>query len=168
MLNSLSIFYLQTYPFIFALMSHKNTECYEALFRFIEERIAPLNPKSIMTDYEGSMRKAIRSVYPAAKLNGCWFHFCQAVRRKARSFKEKLIEKIIKKKAMPIYMRLLCLPLLPKDKIMDGFKALTAQAMKDGSFKLMESLFEYFQNFWLKPVSYIYFSIAYDFHLDFL
>lgn len=150
-------------------MSHKSTEAYVAAFKFIEENVFPLEAESFMTDYESNMRKAIRQVYPNALLNGCWFHFCQAVRRKARSFRIKLMEQINKsEEAMQTYLKLLCLPLLPSNKIMEGYKILVAEAMANKCFTLIEPLFAYFKNFWLKPVSSFFNLIDFIFKSFFL
>lgn len=63
-------------------MSCKKQKCYEHVFKYIDEDICRLNG-TFMTDYEYAMRNALAIQYPQAKLRCCWFHFCQAVKKKA-------------------------------------------------------------------------------------
>lgn len=115
----------KVYPFIFALMSSKSANSYDALFEYIEMFVFELEPSSIMCDYEVAMRKSITKMYPNAKLSGCHFHFAQAVRRKCRSIKKnfnKALNDSVDLKQ--IYRKLLILPLLPQNMISDAFEEL--------------------------------------------
>lgn len=53
-------------------MNSKKQKCYEAIFRYIEENVLNLNPKSIHTDYEAGLRAGLRNVYKNVQLKGCW------------------------------------------------------------------------------------------------
>lgn len=53
-------------------MNSKKQKCYEAIFRYIEEKVTNLNPKSFHTDYEAGLRAALRAVYSNVQLKGCW------------------------------------------------------------------------------------------------
>lgn len=64
-------------------MNKKSTEAYIALFEFINTNIVELNPSSFMMDFERASRRAISSVYPECVISGCYFHFKQAVRKRA-------------------------------------------------------------------------------------
>lgn len=69
----------QAIPFIYILMSRKSTDSYTAAFNYINDNIFELNAASFMTDYECGMRTALAL---SAELRDCWFHYCQAIRRK--------------------------------------------------------------------------------------
>ncbi|XP_069118596.1 uncharacterized protein [Argopecten irradians] len=43
-----------------------------------------LNPNTVLLDLETAAQNAIRSVFPAATLKGCFFHFTQCIWRKAQ------------------------------------------------------------------------------------
>jgi hypothetical protein len=75
-------FFLQIVPFVYVLMSRKTMECYKHFLRFIDENLIPLNNESFITDYETATTKAIKTLFSDATVWGCWFHFCQNVRRK--------------------------------------------------------------------------------------
>ena len=73
----------QIYPFIYVLMSNKTEAAYKHILQFIDSNPFKFNRVSFMTDYEKGMRNALKTVFPAAKMNACWFHYCQALRRNA-------------------------------------------------------------------------------------
>lgn len=56
-------------------MNSKKQKCYEAILRYIEEKVIKLNPKSFHTDYEAGLRAALRTVYANVQLRGCWLVF---------------------------------------------------------------------------------------------
>ncbi|XP_003369011.1 conserved hypothetical protein, partial [Trichinella spiralis] len=41
-----------------------------------------LNPDTIICDFETALIPAIRGYFPNTRVQGCYFHFCQAVHRK--------------------------------------------------------------------------------------
>lgn len=65
-------------------MSRKTEAAYKAVFKFINAKVMPLdNASSFTTDYERAMRNALRKLYPTAALFACYFHYCQALKRRA-------------------------------------------------------------------------------------
>ncbi|KRX11788.1 hypothetical protein T07_14170 [Trichinella nelsoni] len=42
-----------------------------------------LNPQTIICDFETALIPAIQGYFPNTRVQGCCFHFCQAVHRKA-------------------------------------------------------------------------------------
>lgn len=45
---------------------------------------------------------------------------------------------------------LMCLPLLPKDRILNGFKYIQDRTEKAGLMKHFQKLFAYYQSYWLE------------------
>lgn len=115
-------------------MTHKKESLYRAVFTTISEQVMDLsNFTHFMSDYETAMRNAIQNVIPLAIILACWFHFVQACKRFARKIHE-LMEFL--KENTPdgeagknVYYRLLCLPLLPANKIEKTFQGLKLQAL---------------------------------------
>lgn len=133
-------------------MSGKRAELYKKVFDFIEKKLIKLNPASFMTDFEAGMRKAINEFYPDAILNGCWYHFCAAVRRKLLSFDmHQLISNVPAAKS--IYRKILSLPLLPAEVIMDGYNIVKQEAIAAGLDEKFKKFYEYFEQYWLFIVS---------------
>lgn len=106
-----------------------------------------------MTDYEKSMRLAINSFYPNAKLHGCWFHFDQAIGRYCK--KNLQIRRILSNNANArnIFQQLLSLPLLPEDKFTEGYEAIKSKARMWRVYFQLLPMFRYFTNYWVKQVS---------------
>lgn len=115
--------------------------------------IFELTAVSFMTDYECGMRKALAEMYPAANLNSCWFHYCQAIRRKCSKF-VGFFEKVqSKNSAEKLFLKFLALPLLPANKIKEAFNMLklSAEAMDDNG-KLFKPLLKYYEAQWLQRI----------------
>lgn len=110
-----------------------------------------MRPKQIMTDYETGLRAAIRKCWPRVILRGCWFHFCKAINKRCRKLN---MTKLLKKNsnARKIKKALMSLPLLPEDKIIEGYKTIVKIARKKGLFKHYSSLFSYCDRYWLRQV----------------
>lgn len=100
-------------------MSDKKTSTYETVFKYIDVNVFELKAARFMADYEGGMRKAIKICFPNAILNGCWYHFSAAVRRRFLSLNlYRLIADSMP--AQQLYRKILSLPLLPPEGILEG------------------------------------------------
>lgn len=66
-------------------MSKRTTQAYIAALTYIHQNLISLHGSGFIIDFEAAMRTAILSVVPAANVIGCWFHFCQCLRRKMAS-----------------------------------------------------------------------------------
>lgn len=134
-------------------MSRKTEKCYTHLFQTLKE-IFPLNGKHIMTDFETAMRNAIHNVYPAMKTYTCWFHFCQAAKRKASQLMNIFHDVKTNANIRSAYYKLLCLPLLPPAEIIPCFQMVKSQVADEKVFK---PFLKYFERQWIKKV--IFFNI---------
>lgn len=149
LLNTTITFILfQVFPVFFVLMDSKKTESYISVFKYIEENVFHLQPNQFITDWESGLRAALSTVYPNVPLKGCWYHYCSAVRRKARSLGMTDLLKS-NTKAYLTYKRILCIPLLPADSIITGFSEIKATARKERLFGKFAELFKYFEDYWL-------------------
>lgn len=75
-----------------------------------------IEPISVMSDYEDSLRAAVRETWPAASIRGCWFHFAQAVLRMAVKLK------VARSDMASVIHMAMTLPLLPKANVAEGFE----------------------------------------------
>lgn len=105
-----------------------------------------------MTDYERAMRQALRKLYPQAKLNACWFHFCQAVRRNANAIPGFVTSIRSSGASMEIYGKFLCLPLLPAHLINDAFNTLKEEAIAFDA-DLFNRFLSYYEKHWIRLVN---------------
>lgn len=90
----------------------------------MNNNIVSLKCKSFTTDYEAAMRKALKKQFSDAQFFTCWFHFTQAVKRNAASTPGFFDRVRNDKDLTRCYYKLLCLPLLPPEKISPSFMAL--------------------------------------------
>lgn len=135
-------------------MTRRTAECYEAVFRYIENNIFQLEPSVFMTDFEGGLRNAINSFYPRARLRGCWFHYCSALNKKATALGLKKFFKN-NSSARLIKHELMCLPLLPADSITTGFKIVERHAQREKVYERLDVFFQYFEKYWIKTQNMI-------------
>lgn len=142
---------LQTFPFIFVLMTRKTEVCYQHIFMYIEGNVFSLRCFSMMTDFELAMRNALKSVYPDVIFFTCWFHLVQAVKKFAS--KLNLLVKLLKQneEALKIYKKMLALPLLPANHIADVFHKLKTVALSKFN-KQFRSFFAYYERQWIQKV----------------
>lgn len=127
-------------------MSRKTPECYLAVFNYIQKHVFKMKPVEVMTDYEDGLRLAIRKCWAKVVIRGCWFHMARAVQRRYMKLR---LNKIKNKNAAVIRRMLMSLPLLPVDRIDEGFHDIVSFARKKRVFKRMANLFGYFERYWL-------------------
>lgn len=133
-------------------MTHKNTESYSRVFRFIEEKLLKLEPAEFITDFEGGMRKAVEECYPHTRLRGCWYHYSAALRKRLLYLG---LNKLIKNddNARSIKKMTMSLPLLPEEDFMQGYNHIRGLADKWKLSKKFSSFFAYFDQYWILQVS---------------
>lgn len=138
-------------PLVYVLMNKKSEQAYSHVFKYVHENLFNLSCKSFMSDFETGMRNALRSLIPNVPANGCWFHYVQAIRRKAAELglHSKQVKKI--KEFVPLFRRFKCLPLLPAENIEAGFKLLEGQA-KGINIPQLDAFVNYFNKQWIVRV----------------
>ncbi|XP_037813343.1 uncharacterized protein LOC119604655 [Lucilia sericata] len=154
-----------TFPFIYVLMSKKSEEAYTHMLHYLKSNILDLQPNRVITDYENGLRNAIKKLYPTVKLVGCWFHYTQALRRKALKIPGFINELNKNNQAKVFFNKFLYLPLLKPNDITAAYQILKADAMdvKYIKGKMTESYFQpfikYFDSYWMKKEKVTNFSV---------
>lgn len=133
-------------------MTNKSQKCYEHALKYFEEHVFALNCVSFTTDYERAMRNALRKLHPNTKQYGCYFHYCQAVKKNA--WKTAGLVNLIRSNpnARSVYFRIMCLPLLPAEYIGNMFMELRDEANKIDRSTFRPFL-QYFYKQWIVNVS---------------
>ncbi|XP_046806265.1 uncharacterized protein LOC124419747 isoform X2 [Lucilia cuprina] len=152
-------YFEEIFPIFFVLMSKKSKEAYKELLQYIQENIFDMDPSKCVTDYEQGLRAAINSVFPRSKLVGCWFHFCQAIRRSVTKQKPLLEFLRSSRNASLLYHKVLALPLLPPDLIKNSFKDIKSQIFLMDSNNIFLPFLKYFENQWINKVGCKNFSV---------
>lgn len=132
-------------------MTRKTEACYKHIFEYIKVNVLSLECKSFMTDFETAMRNALRSIYPDSLYFTCWFHLTQAAERNLAKMNTLCTLIRGNAEARMFYKKLLALPLLPADRIVDAFHKLKTLALK--KFPQFRAFLTYYDRQWLQRVS---------------
>lgn len=138
--TSINLNFFQVFPF-----------AYKHVFKFIEENIVSLICASFTTDYELAMRNALKQMYPHVKRFACYFHFTQAVKKRAYQTTGLVVLIFSNEKAKSVYYRLQCLPLLSPEHIKPMFIELKDEAMRINK-QVFKPFIKYFQNQWIEKI----------------
>jgi hypothetical protein len=129
-------------PLVYALMNKKSTEAYTALFSIVKSQIPEWKPHTFQSDFEAAAMGAFKKVFKLTSIKGCYFHFTQAIWKKGGELglnKSKFLRKQVALSAV--------LPLLPEDKIIEGWFYI-ASLSPDG--EQSKKFRKYMLQFWLK------------------
>lgn len=111
-------------------MPKKTTNAYKCILnKLIEQVGTSIHIASIMADYENGLRAAIRTQLPATTINGCWFHFSQAILKKSKKLNLWQISDTTKQ----IIKMAVALPLLPEIFMMEGINEIEKRANSSGN-----------------------------------
>ncbi|XP_043475792.1 uncharacterized protein LOC122507239 [Leptopilina heterotoma] len=111
-LTIVSCKYNHAVPCVWILMDRKSKEAYKAVFEEISRLIPEFIIDEAMTDYESALKAALRAVFPNIILHGCWFHYKQALLRKAIKLGLRALLKY-NEDAKHLLLLIMDLPLLP-------------------------------------------------------
>lgn len=136
-------------------MSRKTSDLYIEVLKYIETNIFEMKPSNFMLDFEMGMRKAIKEVYPYATLNGCWFHYCSAIRRKMIKLGFCKQIKNTTSNVRFIYRMIHALPLLPSGMFLNGYNFIKSESQKLKLEKTLRTFFSYFESYWINMVCYV-------------
>lgn len=106
-------------PIVICAMTRKTEIFYKELFSVLKSLFPTFLPEVIMVDFETALRNAIAFTYRNAVMKGCWFHYKKAVIRKIS--KQFTIADRVNKELKEWLSSILAVPLLPQNKILDGF-----------------------------------------------
>ncbi|KAI5722060.1 hypothetical protein M8J76_003126 [Diaphorina citri] len=68
------------YPVVYALMTSRTSTGYQAVLNYV---VRP--PASLMADFEPALRSVFTRLWPGIDIKGCWFHYTQALWKRAVS-----------------------------------------------------------------------------------
>ncbi|XP_063394032.1 uncharacterized protein LOC134679120 [Cydia fagiglandana] len=132
-------------PVIYALLPNKFGKSYSIMFEIIKSQIPEWAPNKFIMDFEPAPITAIRNVFPEIKLHGCFFHFQDRLKKKAKKLT------IIKRNTKTNKIVSLCivLPLLPEANIDEGLHYILKENKVMGSNNKLELFLSYVQDHWM-------------------
>lgn len=130
----------------FIQLTRKTQAAYTHLFKNLDAKWK-LRPATITTDFERAMRNALKKQYPDAKLISCWFHFTQAIFKRAKKISGFL--KFLKSDdtAKKLFRKFSLLPLIREDTILMAFQSFKNESIKFGS--RFSHFLKYFEDQWI-------------------
>lgn len=124
-----------TFPLVYCLATRKTEDFYRRLLNHLVLHAEQINrvfcPQYILSDFEISFTKAARSIFPNSQIKGCLFHFTQAVWRQTvlRGLKQQYSNN--DSTIRDIIQKLLALPFVPEQDILDVFDTIVAEVPED-------------------------------------
>ena len=147
------------FPCVFMLLTHKDTDTYLEGFIFLNS-LLDFSPQTIMVDFEKALRISLSQVFPSAVVDGCFFHFCQAVLRWVRenglkkAYDEGTYDPLTKTWTPgPVRVwvrRLMQLAFLPVDEVVPSFMDLLDLIPSDLG---LDDFLNYFMTTWVQGPS---------------
>ena len=134
-------------PVVYALCSDSRvTEAYIEFFKSLKEILTKnklvYNFRTITLDFEAALHSATKIEFPEVKINGCYFHFIQALWRKGGELGYKKEEKLIRYNNLLSKIKKLFYCDLPQ---LDN----EYQTIKNEFQEEYKNFFIYFENVWL-------------------
>ena len=132
-------------PLAYVLMSRRKTKDYSAVLLALISRMPGVSVRSVTSDFERALWRAVSAVFPNVEHHGCTFHWTQAVYRKIQSLglasayqSDRSTHKLCR--------QLMALPLIPATDIPSVVADLRKQAFSES----LRSLFDYVDKTWLQ------------------
>lgn len=129
-------------PVMYVLMANKSKKSYSVLFNIIKRQIPEWEPVIFITDFEWAAISAMKNTFPQIAHHGCFFHFQDKLKRKAKRL-------MIKKNSNKIVSLCMVLPLLPENKIEEGFNYILKESKLIGDNHSLREFLLYIQNYWM-------------------
>ena len=136
-----------------ALIMDMQAETFAFLFQKLKE-LYSFKPNIITCDFDFSLRKGIKTVYPNIKFFGCYYHFIRAIRKKL------LCNYIAKdndyREFYDLFANLRIIPfIINNQKIIDDFLKSLKNKYKDNKdfWPDLNKFFEYFETTWEKKLN---------------
>ena len=144
-------------PVFYILLTSKKEQIYRHALYLVKSTVgSKINPASVTCDFEKALHNAVRMEFPTSIINGCLFHWKQAIYRKVISLKfdEPVIDRFKDRKVFEQ------LTLIPPNEIrkygIPYVREIMDYELSNSDMKKMEIFWEYFENFWLSSPSFIY------------
>ncbi|KRZ15066.1 hypothetical protein T11_8939, partial [Trichinella zimbabwensis] len=137
-------------PLVYCLTVRKDLSTYREIFDNLILKAAALagvvlQPQTVICDFETALIPALQGTFPGVQIQGCYFHFCQAVLRKVTDLgmRTSYIHEAATKKKVKM---LLATAFLPLHDVPAAVELLGRDAT--GS---VAALFNYFRAEWMPP-----------------
>lgn len=132
---------LQSFPCIYMMLSQRDQAAYKSAFQSIEEKWH-FQMSKVWIDYDLQLRNAVADVHPRVIMSAFWYQFCYAMRRKCKIILH-FYENVYLSNASHLFHQVLCIPLMPQNKIAD---AVVLMKRKCGVFPPLQQMLKIFDD----------------------
>ena len=77
-------------PLVYVLTPNRTRATYDRVFQALKNLKSPLEPDTIMTDFEAASLSSFASAFPSSTQRGCFFHFSRCLWRHIQEFPDIL------------------------------------------------------------------------------
>ena len=143
-------------PVFYVLLTSKTQQIYIQALRWIQITVArKICPVTITCDFEIALQNAISIVFTDAIVNGCLFHWKQAIQRKLidLKFKYEIVERMMWDHTLEILT--LINPSEIKWKGIPYVRSIIDGDLDHDDMVKMEKFWNYFDKFWMRSPSFI-------------
>ncbi|KAL1461324.1 hypothetical protein WDU94_013231 [Cyamophila willieti] len=153
---------LFVYPVLYALMEDRTAASYRTILEYLSTHVEGFQPPgALMADFELAIRAAFRQMWPDIAISGCHFHYCQALWKKATSYRNIRYELLRGGTCLKLLYNLMkVLPLLPATLIREGMAVINREAENYNKLAETAGLREYMESYWLETVGSEVLSVA--------
>lgn len=139
-------FLVAIFMLILVLLTNCNKETFDSVIQKVEEKWS-LQVTQVWVDFERELRSAINHTYPESVVKSFWYHYCNAVQRKAKTIHSFFERTYTDAAADILFHQFMCMPFVPTDKSKQAFDYLKD---KSEAFDVFAEFTEYFENVYMK------------------
>ena len=139
-------------PVLYALLENKTEISYTAVLQFLKRRCPRFDPDTFVVDFEAAEHNAIQAVYPDTRIQGCHFHYCQALKDRINKL-PGIKEDAHLSQLMGCFY---AIPFLPLHDVEDGYHILENNLLNYYPAITSESqrFLEYYERTWIQGQSH--------------
>ena len=144
-------------PVFYVLLTSKNTQIYRHALHWIRSSVDhKMQPLTITCDFEKALHSAIKTEFPSARINGCLFHWKQAIRKKLKDLRfeeSSVVDRFMHRSTLET------LTIIPPNEIEEFgipfVRDIIDENLGENDLKKIDLFWQYFDKFWMESASWI-------------
>ncbi|RZF34654.1 hypothetical protein LSTR_LSTR012736 [Laodelphax striatellus] len=148
------------FPVAFALMEKKTYASYNKIFELLKKLLPSTKPKTIISDFEAGLLRALNCTFPDAAISGCWWHYSYCILKRMSKIGLVMAARNDANVMRVIHM-CMCLPLLPAVQIEAGLVEIQnhTSLQEVAEREKLDMIFAYINDQWIGKVGAAHLSV---------
>lgn len=139
-------------PLVYSLLPDKQSSTYTEFLSVLKSKIPNKSPRKVIMDFELPMMNTIKKLYMDSQIQGCFFHFSQAVWRKIK--KRSLIEDYESDSKLQFELKkLTALCFVPPNSVDEYYTSITESEYFMANEEKLAPILNYFEDTWIGHLS---------------